>query len=635
MTTSSLSAPSTLQRHGLENDRAKLLLNRWLEKASKKKGLLSTVSILPLAACGGSETKLLSVVTKLLSVVDGDDISSETALGPVIIDFGDATAKLTLDAAQTSLSILETGADAGVQTIYVDEVASFTGDANIEVYEITTGSEFTVGALDQDMTEVNSGLSEASSTVVFDAGEYTGTFAGLEGEDFFNVVDGTDISGATGLDAGTIDFGDATAKLTLDAAQNASLSILETGADAGVQTIYVDEVASFTGDANIEVYEITTGSEFTVGALDQDMTEVNSGLSEASSTVVFDAGEYTGTFAGLESSDVLRVVDGTDISGAILLAGTLDFQDANATVELTVAQHNLLLVSSASADSGTQAITLSDAGSLTSKAGIEQYNLADVGGSTFTQGPFNDSVKVVSGTGNDLIITNHLDANRGNLEVDFASGGNDTIRLFNDTGSVNSTGGLVNSDFGGFGGSIIGGSNAQYNEGTLELTAGEWNTTTGMAAADIVGFIATANDNDRDTVELAHFTGAVLEAVNRTTSDLRGIASGSVLEINTASFTVSGEQFDNLKTIATMLDTLSNVADGEYYIVAYNGSDTNADAGLYYARATEGDGFDFADTNGAAAGYDTDSLELMAIFHEVGADSFSSLNFAAAPQIIA
>ena len=50
-------------------------------------------------------------------------------------------------------------------------------------------------------------------------------------------------------------------------------------------------------------------------------------------------------------------------------------------------------------------------------------------------------------------------------------------------------------------------------------------------------------------------------------------------------------------------------------------------SGLYIARATAGNGFNFADTNGILGGIDTDSVELVAVFHGVGADSFNSQNF--------
>jgi len=192
-------------------------------------------------------------------------------------------------------------------------------------------------------------------------------------------------------------------------------------------------------------------------------------------------------------------------------------------------------------------------------------------------------------------------------------------------------GGLVSTDFGGFGGTDSS-TGVDYNDGTLLATADDWsisnNSQGSTTYVDIYGFTAVETHESRDTIQLDRFTGSVAPEVTTTSTDLRAFASGSVFEITSSLYTVSGSAFGNLGSIATMLDTINNVNDGEYYIIVYNGNDTNADAALYYARATEGDGFDFADSNGATGGYDTDSLELLAVFHDVGANTLNSQNFA-------
>jgi hypothetical protein len=768
MTANNPSALDAMNISPIKGDNAKTLLNSWLTKAAKKKGLLSTVSILPLAACGGgnSSTSALTVAEAIgqfadlvtneyhvedtaeniaaalnndsaepalvnaaqvslpnaepISVADANllatlsnfvghegavtlsDFGSVTAgegvdqytladggpndltvspgnldvnviggvandtinIGGLVVtgtynlgagdnvieiaDNGDisgatasaeggtvnlqlvsgATGTMTAEQHNSAASIAGAGVGGAGETIQISNVGILEGDADIETYRIQAGSEFTPGAAGQNVTETQTDTQDAVSTLIFGANAYTGSFSGFGATDVIKVVDGTDISGAAGLDVGVVDFGDSDATLTLDAAQNASLTILAAGADDGLQTITVDEVATFTGDVNIETYNITEGSEFTLGTLSQNASEV--GGSGTVSTLVFGAGAYTGDLTGFDAQDILEVVDGTDLSGNSIAQGVLDFGDANASVTLTVAQHAGMTVQAGGADSGQQAIVLVDGGTVLAKSGIEKYTLSNDGNSTFTQSAGSTDLEVVSGASDDLIISDDNDSFRDNLTVDFASGGNDTIRLLNDTGSVDGNG-LVSSDFGGFGGSgnSVSGGNSNHNEDTRLLTGAEWDGSAGSTGADVIGFTASATHTDRDMIQLSEFTGGVLEGVNRTTTDISGIASGSVLEINTASFTVSGDQFGALGSVATMLDSLSNVADGDYYIVAYNGSDTNADAGLYYARATEGDGFDFADTNGATGGYDTDSLELLAVFHEVGANELSSLNFEA------
>jgi hypothetical protein len=587
--------------------------------------------------------------------VDVIQTNSLASLSGVSINGGDGNDTLAVTGASSDISgagltaiehiTLDTGLNAtmtiaqnalvttavGINTITLSDAGVATGAAQVETYEIKAASSFTIGAVTQNVTEIPTGQENASSTLVFGTGAYSGTFTDFGPADVLQVVNGTDISGAIDLDTGVLDFQDATATVTLNAAQNGVLTILASGADSGTQTIYVHEEDTFTGDTNIETYEITAGSRFTLGSLTQNATEIGAGGDEDDSTIVFGEGAYSGTFTDFDATDILEVVNGTNLSGTNLTMGTLDFQDAAATVTMSAAQHTDFTFTKLD---GNQTVVLTTSGAVASKAGVENYYLSDTGNSTFTQSASPDAVKVVSGARDDLIITASDDDDRDGLTIDLTSGGNDTVRILNDTGLLDPTTGLVTTDFGGFGGNLTNpttpGTADRYNDASFATTASDWSNLGSPGSTtyiDIHGFTASATDNGRDTVQLANFTGGFVDEVNRTNTDLLGIASGSVFEINSGSFTVNGDQFGNLQSVATMLDSLSNVGDGEYYIIVYNGRDVNADAALYYARATEGDGFDFADSDADTGGYDTDSLELLAVFHEVGSNEFSSLNF--------
>jgi hypothetical protein len=115
-------------------------------------------------------------------------------------------------------------------------------------------------------------------------------------------------------------------------------------------------------------------------------------------------------------------------------------------------------------------------------------------------------------------------------------------------------------------------------------------------------------------------------AVNSPGNTMSGLVTNSVIEISADWFQVADP--NNLSAMAGQLDQLNNVADGTYFIVAYNGS-TGADAKafLYGATATEGDGFDFEDANEYVNGFDTDTLELLAVYNGVSANSLTSDNF--------
>ena len=86
-----------------------------------------------------------------------------------------------------------------------------------------------------------------------------------------------------------------------------------------------------------------------------------------------------------------------------------------------------------------------------------------------------------------------------------------------------------------------------------------------------------------------------------------------------------------LDMFAPLLDAIPGFADNgraAFYVVVYDYQQTtNADAWLYSAVATQGDGFDFADGKPSSDPRDTDTLELIAIFKGVGVNAFTSSNF--------
>ena len=201
---------------------------------------------------------------------------------------------------------------AGSQTIIVDEVDTFTGDAAIEQYDITATSALTLGALTQNVEELGTG----DTTLVFGAGAYSGTFTNFDATDVLKVVDATDISGVTGLNVGVLDFQNAAATITLSAVQNGSLTILNAG--TGSQTIIVDGADTFTAFAGIESYELAAGANsVTTGATNQAINAdaLNDGelLTLAGShdvSVSLAAGDLTSTSTG---NLIVTATSGTNV----------------------------------------------------------------------------------------------------------------------------------------------------------------------------------------------------------------------------------------------------------------------------------------------------------------------------------
>jgi hypothetical protein len=110
-----------------------------------------------------------------------------------------------------------------------------------------------------------------------------------------------------------------------------------------------------------------------------------------------------------------------------------------------------------------------------------------------------------------------------------------------------------------------------------------------------------------------------------------------VLEFSSA-YTGAIEHSGDLGAVAKLLvDAVGSFAagNGAYYLILYSDSTQSADAWLYSALATASNGFNFSHTSGSPT-LDRDTLELIAIFSDVGANSFSSANLAwfGAPQLV-
>lgn len=522
----------------------------------------------------------------------------------------------------------------GIQTFAISTRGNVTARDNVENYLLSgEGNTITVSDTQPD---VNIEGGSGDDVIVVGSFAASGTYSGLTSSDAIRVLNGADltaVNGGAALGAGILDAHDAAGTYTMTQAQHEGLHTAIHS--EGDQTIRIVTGGTITALDGIEEYLLSNAGNSLIVNSDEPGVNVTGGA--GADTIVVGGLAVSGTYTGLTAADTISVTAGAAISAinnhTATGAGTLDLNNSTGPFILSLAQNEAFDTFANKA--GEQTFVLTTSGTVNAEAGIENYHLADAGGSTFMQSASTTSVSVRSGAGDDLIVTQAADALRDAMSIDLSSGGNDTIRILNDTGSLAGNG-TVSTGYGGFGATPFG-TYAGYNQGSFANTASGWSATKpgSDTFVEVEGFTAFATDSDRDTIQLSGYTGALIESINRTTTDLNGVASGAILEINSADsgFTIAINQAGSLSTVATMLSTLSNVADGEYYAILYDGSDTNANAFLYYARATEGDGFDFADTNGASGGYDTDSLELLAVFHDVGANAFSSLNFEAAAAV--
>jgi hypothetical protein len=353
---------------------------------------------------------------------------------------------------------------------------------------------------------------------------------------------------------------------------------------------------------------------------------------------------------------------------------------------MTLAQHgdNTTAGMSISAGGGNEtganidSVTLTTAGAFSGQAEVEAYFLANATGNVFTQ--VNGNVSVKGGSANDRIITSEVDNVRVNLTVDLTSGGRDTVVIHNAAGGIttsytdangnissnlvdtfwNGAGGANSNNAGSeteqSGGTVLNGFIASMNAdtdliysnqnlnftGTWAESVSNWDTNgggtsavmiNGFTAGDVAGGdVIETNWGTIDTTNATFVENAVL---NQT--DLSGVGTGSVIELN-ADSSFQLVNYTNLSAVAAMLsnsgdgDALLGLNNGNYTIVIYQGtgnatSADPADAYIYQITVDEGDGLDFVSNEGTY-NYDADSIELIGVLMNIGANALTGQNFA-------
>ncbi|MGI6246019.1 MAG: DUF4214 domain-containing protein [Pseudochelatococcus sp.] len=307
------------------------------------------------------------------------DISTKTLSNIETLNVGGLVSTTTLTAAQHNAFTTINGTTA-TDHLVVTTAATLTAADSIESYTIAAGSTLTVGTtangLARNVTE--SQAAAGISTLVLGAGAYTGTYANFGADDIVKVVNGTDISGITGLaNNSTVDFQNADAVLTVNDGQNGALAFTNTN---GIQTVAVTGAAdTFNVADGIENYAVVGGSEVTVTATN---TAVNiSGGNAGGTTVNVGGNTVTGTYALSDNnvSDAITATDGADITGVNGgAATTAEVLNLSGGLTLTAAQ--LAGFTNVTGATANDTINVNNAaGVFTAFATIENYNL--VGGS--------------------------------------------------------------------------------------------------------------------------------------------------------------------------------------------------------------------------------------------------------------
>lgn len=395
---------------------------------------------------------------------------------------------------------------------------------------------------------------------------------------------GSNISGVT---LSNIEVLNATGAVTMTAAQHNAFQ--QINAAGGADSIILTTAGTITADDDIETYSIVEGSTITVGTsaagLARNVTET--GMVGTASTIILGNGTYTGTYTGIDATDVVRVGTTTNVSAiAGFNAGAvIDFQNtATAGVGLTLnnTQNGAVTFTNTT---GAQTVTVNGAAdNFTVADGIESYSV--IGGSNVTVSATNANVNI-TGTavaaattvqvgGNTVAGTYNL-ADTGNADVIVATNGANIAGVnggaVTTAESLNLTGGITMTA-------------AQYipfsGAGTITAAGGADSVTLTTSSPLLVGDAAVEsyvlNGAGADTIAFDQVTDVALtDAVRALQSvDLAGggadtivIDNGAVNNGADSSITITNFGADDkISTFANNVATSNGVFTNNYNGVA-------------------------------------------------------------------
>ena len=389
-------------------------------------GALTTVS----GTIDGDLATSLSFVVADNGIADNVDISAAVIEGTNGAQ--DADYSLTISGVEavtmTTAQNARITAATGTNTVTFSDAAAATGNADVENYVLANGDQtFTLGAVAQNVTTgtgsvtINTGaLTTVSGTIDGDLATSLSFVVADNG-----IADNVDISAA--VIEGTNGAQDADYSLTISGVEAVTMTTAQNAritAATGTNTVTFSDAAAATGNADVENYVLANagGSTFTLGSVSQNVTTGGNGDTINVSTLT-----ATGTFNTV-TADTIQLGNGANISGVnaegagggtALDADNLTI-DANASVSMTVAQHNAF--NGTITATGSETISLTSAGTLTGFADVESYNLSSAGANTFTLGA---AGQVVNGGTNDDTISMSISA----LGSANGNAGNDTLVL--------------------------------------------------------------------------------------------------------------------------------------------------------------------------------------------------------------
>ncbi|MES2631616.1 MAG: hypothetical protein V4669_01525 [Pseudomonadota bacterium] len=266
----------------------------------------------------------------------------------------------------------------GTETLTIAGGGTLTAKTGIENYKLQGGAtDVTVvaGTTGVNLTGVNDGLGAVNVTIGSLA--VNGSWNLAASSDRIIATDGADISGVNAGAATTAENLTLTGAITMTQVQHEALAIT---AASGSDAVIVTTGGAVTGRAGIESYTVSSGGANTL-AINAGATGITGNAAHIT-TISIDGNTVSGTWALGNAADVLVAIDGADISGVNAgAATTAEHLSLTGAIAMTLAQHDALVIVAAG---GSDAVTLTTGGAITSRAGIESYTLSSGGANNLT-----------------------------------------------------------------------------------------------------------------------------------------------------------------------------------------------------------------------------------------------------------
>jgi Ca2+-binding RTX toxin-like protein len=455
-----------------------------------------------------------------------------------------------------------------------------TADADIEYYVLGTGGiAFTLGSANQDVT------GSSGDDIINVGGQTLGSSSDLignAGTDTLQLSNGANIDGAssvTGFENLALTSG---ASVTMSASQSAQFTGTVTA--AGSETINILGNGNFTTLANIETYSVgdDSGNSRTI-TLGDGGTSVTA--ASGTDAITFNAGglTLTGTLTGDGgTADTLELGNGADISGATLSGiANLTLASGSSTT-MSVSQLSAFSGGTITA-AGTETVTLTGNGNVSSTSGIENYVLGDDSTDTRTFTVTNAANSVTANSATDAVT---FDTGSLTLTGTLSGDGtvNDTLSIANGANISGATiSGIENLTIAGTTGNatmtaaqLNGFSGTMIASGTNTLTLTSTGSVTG-ADLSAIETLATAGGSTAQSITLtaAQAAGTTLTAGDSSLDSfvVTGSAGSQTLVGSAGSDTIDGGAGDDTISGGEGADALSG-GDGADSLFGQNGADS-------------------------------------------------------------